>query len=219
MERFVQAIVVELLPNLQVESQHPFDPIVVHAVPSPWQVLGAGNYAVVLTHPGWPDLVAKVYAPGRPGIAEEAEVYRRLGRHPAYSELLYAADDFLILRRLRGTNLWECLRRGIPIPEQVIRDIDDALAQARALGLHPHDVHAKNVMMLDGRGLVVDISDFLKEESCSKWEDLKKAYYRFYLPYLFRHPVPIPHLLLTLTRKGYRLYSRFASAGSEARTG
>lgn len=52
------------------------------------------------------------------------------------------------------------MKQGILITEQAIRDIDIALDYARSRGLHPHDVHAKNVMVNDGRGLIVDVSDF-----------------------------------------------------------
>ena len=85
----------------------------------------------------------KVYAPGRPGLTEEVEVYRRLGIHPAFSQCLYAGENFLVLKRLYGTTLYDCLHKGIPIPEQVIQDIDDALHYARSRGLFPHDVHGR----------------------------------------------------------------------------
>jgi len=49
------------------------------------------------------------------------------------------------------------------------------------VGVATPDVHGRNVMMLSGRGLVVDVSDF-DEETCSKWNDLKKAYYWLYRP-------------------------------------
>ncbi|HEV2130862.1 MAG TPA: hypothetical protein VGR27_07160, partial [Longimicrobiaceae bacterium] len=102
----------ELLPALQVESVSPHDPVVVRQVPSPWRVLGRGNYAAVLCHPDFPERVVKVYAPGRPGFDAEREVYRRLGTHPAYSECLYAADGFLVLRRLQGVTLYDCAHLG-----------------------------------------------------------------------------------------------------------
>lgn len=208
MKRFVRMVRGGLLPRLRIASENPYDPIVVHHIPSPWQLAGAGNYAAVVYHPDYPDWVVKVYAPGRPGLEAEVEVYRKLGPHPAFARCLHAGENFLVLTRLKGITLYNCLMRGIRIPEQVIKDIDGALAYAEKRGLHPRDVHAKNVMMLDGCGLVVDISDFGKAEPCSKWADLKRAYYRFYLPLLYRHPIPIPPLVLNLVRKGYRFYNR-----------
>jgi hypothetical protein len=168
----------------------------------------------VLYHPDYPELVVKVYAPGRPGFEAEQEVYRRLGEHPAYSECLYAKDRFLVLRRLHGVTLYDAVHQGLPIPEQVIDDISRALGYAHSRGLHPHDVHGRNVMMHEGRGLVVDVSDFLKEEDCTKWEDLKTAYYRVYRPVFMPLRLRVPYLVLDLVRLGYRLFRRLAPAHS-----
>lgn len=209
MNRFISLIENDLIPQLEARSVSPVDPIVVRRVPEPWQLLGAGNYATVVGHPDYPDRVVKVYAPGRPGIEAETEVYRRLGSHPAYSECYHVGGNYLVLRRLRGITLFECLRRGIRIPEQVIHDVDEALVYARNRGLYPNDVHGKNVMMHDGRGLVVDVSDFLEQEPCHKWDHLKNAYYKYYRRTLSRFPVPVPLPVLNLIRKSYRLYTRY----------
>ncbi|MCZ8514521.1 serine/threonine protein kinase [Paenibacillus filicis] len=197
-----------LLPELRLASEHPHHPVTVHSVSAPWQLVGAGNYAAVVEHPEYSGLVVKVYAPGRPGIEAEAEVYRRLGKHPAYSECCYSRvkSGFLILRKLHGTTLYDCLRQGIPVPQKVMQDIDEALAYARRLGLTPHDVHGKNVMMREGRGIVVDVSDFMNPEPCTMWSDLKRAYKLLYPPWLRR--IPVPDLLLDVIRRGYRLLKR-----------
>jgi len=207
----IEAVKTELLPDLNIQSVDPHDPVVVHDVPLPWQVLGAGNYATVLTHPNFPEWVIKVYAPGRPGFEEEMEVYRRLGSHPAFSECLYGEKNFLILKRLHGVTLYDCVHRGIRIPPQVIQDIDRALAYARQQGLHPHDVHGRNVMLHQGRGLVVDVSDFLRPEYCAKWDNLKWAYFWLYRPLISPLRLPVPYILLDGVRKSYRWYCRFVT--------
>ena len=204
----------ELLPTLRVVSTDPHEPVVAQHVPAPWRLLGSGNYAAVLAHPGHPEVVVKVYAPGRPGLEAEVEVYRRLGRHPAYSECVFVGDGYLVLRRLHGVTLYDAVHRGLPIPERVIRDIDEALAYARRRGLHPHDVHGRNVMMQDGRGLVVDVSDFLEREDCSKWRDLRAAYHRVYRPLFMPLRLRIPYVVLDLVRAGYRLFRRVAPTAS-----
>ncbi|MDH6059332.1 serine/threonine protein kinase [Chrysosporum bergii ANA360D] len=203
--QMLESIYQELLPKLQIESINPRNPIKISHIPAPWQPLGAGNYAVVVYHPDYPDCVVKIYAPGRPGYDEEVEVYRRLGYHPAFSECLYARDDFLILKRLYGTTLYDCMHLGLPIPQQVILDIDEALKYAESRGLHPQDVHGRNVMMYQNRGLVVDISDFLHIENCSKWNDLKKAYYWLYRPLLSPLRLRVPYSTLDMVRKFYRI--------------
>lgn len=204
-QQIIKSIHQELVPRLRIESVNPHDPVQVQYVPEPWRLLGRGNYAVVVYHPDYPDLVVKIYAPGRPGFEEEVEVYRRLGFHPAFSECLYAEHELLVLKRLYGVTLYDCMKLGLRIPKQVIRDVDQALDYARDRGLYPHDIHGRNVMMHEGRGLVVDISDFLHEDSCSKWNNLKKAYYWLYLPVIYPLRLRIPYFILDIVRKSYRL--------------
>ncbi|MDF5720434.1 MAG: serine/threonine protein kinase [Rhizonema sp. PD37] len=209
MNQLIDSVHQELLRDLQIESVDPHNPVQVRHIPDPWRLLGAGNYAVVVYHPDCPNLVVKIYAPGRPGFQEEVEVYRRLGSHPAFSDCLYAHDGFLILKRLYGVTLYDCMHLGMRIPKQVIQDIDFALDYARNRSLYPHDVHGRNVMMHEGRGLVVDISDFLHEENCSKWNDLKKAYYWLYRPLFYPLRLRVPYFALDVVRVSYRLFIRF----------
>lgn len=198
----------QLLPQLQIHSADPRNPVEVRSLPPPWLTLGCGNYAAVLQHPGHPALVVKVYGPGRPGLAQEAEVYRRIGCHPAFSECFHVDAGLLVLRRLQGITLYDCLRRGIPIPAQVIDDVDAALAYAAGRGLHGHDVHGRNVMLHQGRGLIVDISDFLNPEPCRAWRDLRWAYRTIYQPLIAPLGLRAPGPLLDGVRRGYRLVRR-----------
>ncbi|MBR8835224.1 MAG: serine/threonine protein kinase [Stigonema ocellatum SAG 48.90 = DSM 106950] len=205
----IESVNQQLLPGLLIESVDPHNPVKVHHLPDPWRLVGTGNYAAVVYHPDYPNQVVKIYAPGRPGFEEEVEVYRTLGSHPAFSECLYAKDNFLVLKRLHGVTLYDCMHLGRQIPKQVIQDIDFALDYAHSLGLYPHDVHGRNVMMFQGRGLVVDVSDFLHQETCSKWNDLKKAYYWLYLPLLSPLRLRVPYFVLDVVRISYRLGARF----------
>ena len=209
MQYLIACIQHELLPTLHLESKEPHNPIVVHQVPLPWTCLGAGNYAAVFAHPDYPEQVVKVYAPGRPGITDEVEVYRRLGHHPAFSECYASGANFLVLKHLRGITLYDCLHSGVLILPQVILDIDEALDYARSRGLFPHDVHGRNVMMSSGRGLVVDISDFLHQSPCLAWQDLKWAYRWIYRPIFWHLCLRVPYILLDGVRAGYRLFVYF----------
>jgi hypothetical protein len=197
-----------LLPHLQLISIRDHDPVQVKALPVPWQLVGTGNYAAVLLHPDWPDYVVKVYAPARPGFEQEQEVYLRLGMHPAFSQCFYADSGVLILKRLSGVTLYDCLHRGLFIPPQVIEDIEQALVDARSQGLNPHDVHGRNVMMIDGRGVVVDVSDFLKTKPCRAWGDLTWAYYHLYHPLARHFKIRCPYWMLDLLRASYRWIKR-----------
>jgi hypothetical protein len=209
LRQFVQCIDRELLPQIQLYSNSTHNnPVVVDRVPSPWQKLGAGNYAAVFSHPDYSQQVVKIYAPDMPGFEEEIEVYRRLGTHPAFSECLYAGANFLVLKRLYGTTLYDSVQQGLIIPPQVIADIDRALDDARNRGLNPSDVHGRNVMMHEGRGFVVDVSDFLHQGTCLKWRHLKRAYYWLYRPIIQPLKLRIPYPFLDVVRKSYRYYRR-----------
>jgi hypothetical protein len=165
----------------------------------------------VFGHPQYTSVVIKIYAPQRSGWAEEVEVYERLGSHAAFSQCLYAEPNWLILKRLYGTTLYDCLHLGIKINDRVIEDIDRALEYAISRGLYPHDVHGRNVMMSENRGLVVDISDFLTREPCNAWQDLKRAYYWLYRPFFAWHSLRVPYFILDLVRKSYRLIRNLRS--------
>ncbi len=209
LRQFVQCIDRELLPQIQLHNNSTHNnPVVVDRLPIPWQILGVGNYAAVFSHPDYPQQVVKIYAPGMAGFEEETEVYRRLGTHPAFSECLYAGENFLVLKRLHGITLYDSVHQGLSIPPQVIEDIDRALNDARERGLNPSDVHGRNVMMLEGRGFVVDISDFLHPGTCPKWRHLKRAYYWIYRPIIRPLKLRIPYPLLDVVRKSYRYYRR-----------
>ncbi|MBN3525318.1 serine/threonine protein kinase [Paenibacillus apiarius] len=207
-EALIAQVELTLLPELDIRSHNGNDPVEVKAVPDGWAVMGNGNYAVVFAHADFPNMVVKVYADGRPGLEDEAEVYRRLGRHPSFSECYYVGAAYLIMKRMPGYTLYDCLLEGIPIPPSVIRDVDEALAYAIKKGMSPRDIHGKNVMNDNGKGYVVDVSDFLLRGSDGIWEDFKRAYHWLYKPVLLRWNLPVPARLLEWCRKGYRFYRR-----------
>lgn len=206
LNKFISSIDKTLMPNIIIRSINADDPVIVKYIPDSWILLGCGNYAAVFTHEKFSDYVVKIYAEGREGLEEEIEVYKAIGDHPAYSRLLYHTREYLVLERIKGITLYNCLRLGIKIPPKIIRDIDEALEYARKRGLIPHDVHVKNIMMAGEFGVVVDISDFNHKEYCSLWDDFKKAYYKYYLPIFCKINMPIPNFLLNFMRKSYRVY-------------
>ena len=209
LENLLQRVESELLAATCIRSVDPHDPVQVAHLPRPWTVLGCGNYAAVFFHPDHPDLVVKVYAPGREqGLTLEAEVYRRIGRHPALSECFHVGRGFLVLRRLQGLTFYDCVRQGVRIPPEAIADIDAALAYAVRRGLHPHDVHGRNLLLHQGRGFIVDLSDFLNPQPCRAWQDLRLAYRWLYLPLIAPLRLRLPGTLLDSTRRCYRLYRR-----------
>lgn len=67
LNQLIASIDRELLPNLQLRSIYAHNPVVVDRVVQPWQLLGTGNYAAVFYHATYPNLVVKIYAPGKEG--------------------------------------------------------------------------------------------------------------------------------------------------------
>ncbi|MDP4170600.1 MAG: serine/threonine protein kinase [Bacillota bacterium] len=207
-EEYRRLIEEELLPYISLETESPFDPIKVRNDSSSWKTIGSGNYAAVFGHEGKRDWVVKVYGRNHEEINKEIAVYQSLGNHEAFSALYDFTEKYLILKRMDGITLFNAVIKGIQIPPSVIKDIDDGLEFARKKGLNPYDVHGKNVVMHEGKGYIVDISDFYKAGYCSKWEDLKKAYHRIYRPFMFRFHPPIPFAVVDAVRKGYRFYKK-----------
>jgi hypothetical protein len=216
---FCEQVDRSLLPSCRIWLDDEEDPVVVEHVPEPWKLVGRGNYAAVVAHPDFPQLVVKLYALAKDAddnaelpllteIAEELQVYQKIGEHPAFSCCYAHGPRYLVLKRLSGMTLYECVIKGVRVEKQVFLDVDQALAYARHIGLYPHDVHGKNILMHEGRGYVVDVSDFYIEEPCKMWDDLKKSYERFYLRTLYRWPIPVPEWLLNAVRKGYRFYRK-----------
>ncbi|WP_028400070.1 serine/threonine protein kinase [Ectobacillus panaciterrae] len=205
---FTALVETTLLQDLHIRSEKPHDPIRVKKVPKEWECIGTGNYAAVFMHQQHKEWVVKVYARDVEGLEKEAAVYEKLGVHPSYSSLLHKETYYLILQRLKGMTLYDAFHKGVRIPESVIEDINEALDYARKRGLNPYDVHGKNVMMEDGKGYVVDVSDFYKKGEDSKWRDLVRAYYKIYLPFFYKYPIPVPYLLLDMVRHSYRFYKK-----------
>ncbi|MEH7414179.1 serine/threonine protein kinase [Neobacillus drentensis] len=205
---YVNLIETELLPNIDLSVFRPFDPIIVENRSHSWRTIGCGNYAGVFFHSSYPDLVVKVYGRNHEELEKEIGVYKKIGSHKSFSRLYAFGENYLILKKLEGITLFNALIKGVQIPKVVIEDIDHGLEYARSVGLNPFDVHGKNVVMFEGRGYIVDVSDFYKQGYCQKWDDLKKAYHKIYRPFLFKYHPPIPFTFVDGIRKGYRMFRK-----------
>lgn len=207
-DKYIRLIGNELLPNIQLSIEGPYDPIIVKNFSNTWKTIGSGNYAGVFLHQSNPKWVVKVYGRKPEELTKEVEVYKKLGDHHSFSSLIDYGDNYLILKRIDGINLFDAVVNGIRIPESVIQDVDKGIEYARSVGLNPFDVHGRNVVMSDGRGYIVDVSDFYKQGKCRKWDDLKKAYYKIYIPFIHKYHPSIPFSVVNSVRKGYRLYRK-----------
>lgn len=208
-DQFMNLIEEELLPNIQLKSEQPYNPLYVKNRSLSWKTIGIGNYAGVFTHHAKPNWVVKVYGRSPEDINKEIDVYKKIGIHERFSNLIAYDENYLILKKIDGITLFEALVKGVPIPRKVLEDVDDGLDYAKSVGLNPYDVHGKNVVMSGGRGFIIDVSDFYKEGYCCKWDDFKKAYQGIYQPFMLKHHPPLPYYIVDGIRKCYRLYRKY----------
>jgi hypothetical protein len=194
----------ERVGDVRVRSLDSRDPVHVEEQPADWRCIGVGNSAAVFRPLSQPDVAIKVYADSHSGICrEETAIYQQLGDSPYFPRFYGCGDNFLVMEYREGRNVYDCLLQGVFIPEQVICDVEEAIAYARSRGLNPSDIHVKNVLVHEGRGFLVDVSEYRKEGHCQRWELLKKAYYEHYVD-LYRPGRTVPSWLLETIRKWYK---------------
>ena len=167
------------------------EPVTIEYIPSGLSLVGYGTDAVVVRHQDLQDRVFKVFADDRlHKVDQEFNVYQKLGESLYFARCYQKGDNYLLLSYEQGMNLYECLCEGIEIPEQVIIDVERARREVRLKGLNPRDIHLKNVLLQQGRGKLLDVSEYLKPGNDRRWDDLVEAYYEFY-PLIRGHKVPV----------------------------
>ncbi|OHX51107.1 serine/threonine protein kinase [Cytobacillus oceanisediminis] len=156
------------------------------------EFIGAGRSAFAFRIKGT-NLVLKVFFPEFKKIArEEAEIYKALPDHPYYPSLYGSGDNYIVIDYVQGLTLFECLAKGVPIEEEKIRQIDEALKLAREKGLNPSDIHLRNIILTDdGHIKIIDVARFKQTKNCTQWDDLKHAFYKFYRKKYFPKKIPV----------------------------
>ncbi|MFB4162348.1 protein kinase family protein [Alteribacillus sp. JSM 102045] len=149
--------------------------------------------------------VLKVFFPDFTNIAaEEAGIYRDLEGLEFFPALYEAGSNYLVLDFIEGHTLFECLQQGIPVSEQNMKEVDQALNLARNKGLNPSDIHLRNIMVTQhGKIKIIDVARYRQTKHCTQWEDLKRAFYRFYKKPYFpkRLPIFILNMIAALYKK------------------
>ncbi|WP_409304379.1 protein kinase family protein [Peribacillus sp. SCS-155] len=158
-------------------------------------LIGQGRSAYVFKIQG-SNKVLKVFFPELSYIAhEEAEIYKQL-KHLTYFPKFYAeGPNYLVIDFIKGKTLFECLSEGILITDQHIKEIDMALRLAKLEGLNPSDIHLKNIFLTDeGEIKIIDVARFRQTKECYQWNDIKWAFYRWYMRRFFPKKIPVPVL-------------------------
>ncbi|WP_164491789.1 serine/threonine protein kinase [Staphylospora marina] len=172
-------------------------------LPPGYFLVGRGTDAAVIGTVHDPSIVFKIYGPDRlHKVREEAEVYRRLGDSPFFCRFLGQGEGFLVLSREKGPTFHECLEKGIPVPEQAMRDVEKAREHVRQCGLNPKGIHLRNILLVDGRAKVVDVAEFLGTGRDRRWDWLALGYRTVY-PLIRGRAVP--HWLLEAVKRVSRL--------------
>ncbi|MED0676288.1 serine/threonine-protein kinase [Aneurinibacillus thermoaerophilus] len=159
-------------------------------VPKEMECVGRGTDAAVFVYWKHRRYAFKVYAAGREEkLANEIEAYRRLGETSYFPRFYGRGDNFIVISYEQGFNLYDCLLRGIYIAPWVIEEVDAAIRYARSVGLNPRDIHLKNIILQKSGVKLIDVSEYVKEDSDQRWEHLKEGYRLFYR-FIARQRVP-----------------------------
>lgn len=201
------------LAEIKVTASSDNEPVRIEGAAEGFCCIGVGTDAAVFQSLTVPEYAFKVYAEGkRDKLDAEAKVYARIGSSPYFSNCYGVVDRLLVLKYEEGPTLFDCLLQGIHVPEQVIRDVEDARYYIRQIGLNPRDIHLKNILLQNGRAKLLDVSEYVKPGNDFRWEHLKKAYDEYY-PIIEGKPVPF--WLLDTIRKWYHHWNRYSSTFDE----
>src|SRR5699024_10375906 len=143
--------------------------------------VGVTTDAAVFQHFYAPSYAFKVYAKDKVSkIKAEKDIYNTLSGSPYFPVCFAAYDKYLVLSYEGGTTLFDCLLQGIHIPDQVVKDVEDAREHVRKRGLNPRDMHLKNILLQNGRARIIDVSEYIQPGNDFRWEHLKKGYEEYY---------------------------------------
>lgn len=139
------------------------------------------------------NLALKVFFPDQIQTAkEEAAVYEEVQSIKYYPTLYGAGNNYIVIDYLEGNTLFDCLAQGIPVSEEKINEIDDALQLARDEGLNPSDIHLRNIIITsDNKVMLIDVARFRQTVSCTQWDDLKRVFHHLYTKSFFPKKIPV----------------------------
>lgn len=177
------------------------EPVVIAGFSEGLRCIGIGTDAAVFTYDLAPGYAFKVYSDLALQKKEtEKEVYERIEGIPFFPRYYGEGKNYLVISYEPGVTLLDCLLQGIPVPEQVIRDVDEARELVRSRGMNPRDIHLKNVLLQNGRGKVIDVSEYVVEGDDKRWDHLVWAYHVFYPSFVGKK---MPAWVLDAVKNGY----------------
>ncbi len=177
------------------------NPVTINGESDDLQCIGIGTDAAVFVYEPMPTYAYKLYATqALPKKDAEIEVYRALVGSPYYPVFYGAGERYVVISHERGLTLYDCLLLGVPVPRQVIDDVEEARSFVREKDLNPRDIHLKNVLLQDGRAKVLDVSEYIHDGNDKRWEHLVWAYDNVY-PLIEGRKLPL--WVLDTVKNGY----------------
>ncbi|MGP4078709.1 hypothetical protein ACTWQL_02260 [Pseudalkalibacillus sp. R45] len=171
---------------MQITPPNPAGQIIIQSdqvvqKPSEYTLVGKGRSAFVFKDERYNTAVKVFFTQFADLAKQEGEIYKRLSGSPFFPEIYDVGPDFIVMEYIEGHTFYECLQKGIPITDDMIDKVDEALDFARSKGLNPSDIHLRNLIFTtDGAVKVIDVVRFTQDKKCRQWDDLKRGYHRFY---------------------------------------
>lgn len=201
------------LSKIKVFSNPNNEPVSISGDAEDLKCIGVGTDAAVFQSLSAPAYAFKLYAKDKVNkVKVEANVYHILGNSHFFSTCFASYEEYLVLSYEEGKTLFDCILQGIHIPEQVVKDVEDAREYIRNKGLNPRDIHLKNILLQNGRAKIIDISEYVLPGNDFRWEHLKKGYEQYY------HLIDgnsVPFWLVETVRKWYNQRGKNASSYEE----
>ncbi|MFB5674449.1 serine/threonine protein kinase [Paenibacillus terreus] len=170
-----------VLQRIEVIGTPDNTPVTINGYAEGVHCIGIGTDAAVFTLDSMPEYAFKIYSElAAEKKSAEATVYEKLRGCPFFPVFYGEGDRYIVISYEKGITLMDCLLQGIPVPEQVIQDVEEAREFVRSQGLNPRDIHLKNVLLQNGRAKVLDVSEYVKDGDDKRWEHLVWAYHAFY---------------------------------------
>lgn len=155
-----------------------------------FQMIQNDSNAVIVKHSKQSDVVYKVFKKESiHKLDSEYKIYQSLQGSPYFPTCFAKGENYLVLSHEKGPTLYQCLERGIYIPEQVIEDVHQAIEYAKKKGLYPQNIHLKNVILQNQHAKIIDVSNYLSPNQDNRWDHFATGYDHIY-PYIQGKKIP-----------------------------
>ncbi|WP_349408459.1 protein kinase family protein [Pseudalkalibacillus sp. SCS-8] len=173
--------------------------------PSQYTLIGKGRSAFVFLDEGNGCAIKIFFEEFEHLAKQEGDIYKRLKGCPYFPNVYEVGPNYLVMDYIEGMTFYQCLQKGIPITDEMVEKVEEALSFARQQGLNPSDIHLQNLLYTkDGTVKVIDVVRFTQDKVCHQWDDLREAHQRIYQRKYFifkRIPKPLIDTVAFLYKK------------------